>query len=617
MKYINIFRALAIALILALLAATVPATPVLAANIDIYPDEGEIGDNIDIFGLGFAITGSVYVYFSSDDVDVNDQIDDEVTIYERVVTINTDDAGEFDDYFTVPDILNDGATSETVHGGTYYVYVTTATSKNIRARAEFTVETVGVIALNPVEGTVGSQASVSGTGFAASKSVTITFDGTQVAAATTDSAGNFPNTTFNVPASYRGSHIIEAKDSSNNADTKTFTTKQSMTSSPTSGVAGETISVSGTGFAATSSLTINFDSAAVTSATTSSVGSFTATLTALPRGAGGYEIQVVDGSGNSATATFTIAASTISLNPASGYPGIQLTVSGTGFLASKPATIVFDNEIAATTSTDQTGKVEATITVPVVSTGTYVVKITDGTNTAEASFSSSTTTTISPATSTSAPGHIGTELTVSGAGFIAGKSVNVTYDGTQIDTTTVNTDGTFSATFKAPVGKGGQHTIVITDGTTTEQFTFTMESTPPAIPARLKPEMGIKAEQPVYFDWEDVTDPSGVTYTLQIATDEDFTEESIVLEKTELTESKYTVPEEEKLVSVSEENPYYWHVKAVDGASNESEWTGTGSFYVGGFSWGIPQGLSYTLIIIGALMFGIFAFWLGRKTAYY
>ncbi len=128
--------------------------------------------------------------------------------------------------------------------------------------------------------------------------------------------------------------------------------------------------------------------------------------------------------------------------------------------------------------------------------------------------------------------------------------------------------------------------------------------------------MEIKAKAEAYFDWQDVTDPSGVTYTLQIATDESFPANSIVLEKTGLTQSEYTITREERLKSVSKEAPYYWHVKAVDGASNESQWSGAGSFYVG-FSLSLPQPVIYTLFGVGALLLGIFGFWLGRKTAYY
>ena len=128
--------------------------------------------------------------------------------------------------------------------------------------------------------------------------------------------------------------------------------------------------------------------------------------------------------------------------------------------------------------------------------------------------------------------------------------------------------------------------------------------------------MDIKATSEAYFDWEDVTDPSGVTYTLQIATTEDFTEDAIVLEKAGLTQSEYTITKEEKLPSVSKETPYHWHVRAVDLASNESQWSGTGSFYVG-FTMSLPQWVIYTLCGVGALLLGVLGFWLGRKTAYY
>ena len=61
----------------------------------------------------------------------------------------------------------------------------------------------------------------------------------------------------------------------------------------------------------------------------------------------------------------------------------------------------------------------------------------------------------------------------------------------------------------------------------------------------LLPEVATTTEAEAYFDWTDVTDPSGVSYALQIAADNDFT--TIVLEKKGLTNSKYTIIEEEKL----------------------------------------------------------------------
>jgi len=128
----------------------------------------------------------------------------------------------------------------------------------------------------------------------------------------------------------------------------------------------------------------------------------------------------------------------------------------------------------------------------------------------------------------------------------------------------------------------------------------------------LLPEVATTTEAEAYFDWEDVEDLSGVTYTLQIASDKDFT--TIVLEKKGLTNSEYTITEEEKLKLTEKEAPYYWRVKAVDSAFNESEWTPSGLFYVG-FSWtSMPSWVLYIWIGLGALLLGFFGFRMRRRT---
>jgi len=142
-----------------------------------------------------------------------------------------------------------------------------------------------------------------------------------------------------------------------------------------------------------------------------------------------------------------------------------------------------------------------------------------------------------------------------------------------------------------------------------------MESEAPPVPVPLLPEAGGKAKAEAYFDWEDVSDPSGVTYTLQIASDENFTEDSIVLEREGLTESEYTLTEEERLESTKKEAPYYWRVKAVDRASNESEWSTPASFHVG-FSITLPDWAMYVIYVVGAVVVGFIGFWFGRRTTY-
>ena len=139
-----------------------------------------------------------------------------------------------------------------------------------------------------------------------------------------------------------------------------------------------------------------------------------------------------------------------------------------------------------------------------------------------------------------------------------------------------------------------------------------MESTAPSAPPLKLPQLGAKASAEAYFDWDDVTDPSGITYTLQIASDMNYG--SIVLEKKGITKSEYTLSETERLESTKREAPYYWRVKATDGASNESSWTDSGQFYVG-LSFSMPSWAIYVLIGLVCLLFLALGYWMGRRPA--
>ncbi len=620
----KIFRILALAIILSLLTVAIPATPVLAAPvINISPTDGEIGDDVDIYGYDFGAGVGVYIYFSSDEANVGDSLDDEVNTYERVRTTTADSSGEIDTYFSVPDELTDGDKYENVRGGTYYVYATYAGSKLIRAVEEFEVEGVGGITIDPEEGLVGTEVEITGEGFGDREDIIIEYDGDELEIQSgdeeTDRDGEFEDTTIIVPESTAGEHTITVTgDESDTEAEAVFTVEPQITIGPESGGAGITVTIDGTGFGNRRDVTIYFDNDKVDISgddATDKYGSFEATFKVPALESGTYNVEVEDKDDNAEKVKFTIAiVPSASFSATSGYVGTEVTVSGSGFKANQSITITFADVGVGTVVSDDSGSFSSSFPVPSSAKGTYKVKVSDGVNTEESDFTVLTSASISPVTSATSPGHVGTELTISGIGFMAGKTVTINFDGTQVTTATVKPDGAFSATFNAPASIGGEHPIIATDGTMTGQFTFTMESTAPEVPAPLKPEMDVKAEAEVYFDWEDVTDPSGVTYTLQIASDEDFT--SIVLEKENLTDSEYTLTKEEKLKSVTKKAPYYWRVKAIDGASNESGWTGRGSFYVG-FSWAIPQWAIYTLFVFGVLLIFAFGYWLGRRSALY
>ena len=133
MKFNKIFRILALAIILSLLMAVIPATPALAFDydIDIDPEQGKIGDEITITGddwspsyedsEGEFIERRVGIYFGADEADVGDDIDDDVDTYEKMGTKQVSeeddrtDSGDFLDTLDVPDELTDGDDDERLY----------------------------------------------------------------------------------------------------------------------------------------------------------------------------------------------------------------------------------------------------------------------------------------------------------------------------------------------------------------------------------------------------------------------------------------------------------------------------------------------------------------------
>lgn len=633
MKYFKKFRILAVIVTLTLILVLVPASPVLAQSLILRPDHGEVGTWVDIDGSGFDEGEQVRFCFakeSASDGDIIDE-DEDVENFEYLGSRTANDNGTFDDVYTfkVPDELNDGKDVVKVVGGTYYVYATDYYFV-ILAKKSFTVEGVAAITIDDDEGIVGTEVEITGEGFDNNEDIYVEYDGDEIDIESgdtdTDSDGEFECTII-IPESTAGEHTITVigEDSDLEAEAE-FTVEPEVTISATSGAAGDTVNISGTGFGDEVDVEVLFDNDEVVTDETDRDGSFYASFQVPAIGSGTYDVDVEDDDGNDASVEFTIATATISINPTEGNINSTITVTGTGFKSNTSVTISFDNESVATSTSNEYGGVSGSFNIPVRGAGTYKVKVSDGTNAAQVDFVISTSTSISPVTSTASPGYIGTAVTVSGTGYVPATAVTVTYGGTQVATTTVDTNGNFSATFNVPVSTGGTHDIIANIGTTSKTYTFYMEQTPPSLIYPQLPFMYSEMED-WRFDWcgdqtdltKEVTDQSPpITYTLQIATSQDFSQGSIVFERTGLTESEYTLTKEEELESREEEQPYYWRVMAIDGASNEGAWSGVGEFFVkGGFSWNIPRPVLITLIVIGVLVLAVLGFWFGRKTAYY
>ena len=564
MKYKRILKILSLVIVVAMLVMAAPVTA-QTRSVELDPEEGTVGGTVTAVGEGFNKSTEdtdryAIIFFSSEEASTLQDIDDDVTIYEVVrdgVWLDTD--GEFDIDFTVPAELNDGDDDEDVTAGTYYVYVchynldaTIAT--RIRAVAEFTV-IGGDIAIDPDEGTVGTEVEITGEDFAGGEDIEIYYDDEEMDIESgddeTESDGEF-TTTVLIPESTTGTHTIKVAVGSSESEAE-FTVEPEISLDPTSGNVGAEATVSGTGFARRSDVVVYFNNAGVATDTTSSEGSFEATFTVPELDAGIYDVESEDEDENMDAAKFTV------------------TVSGTTQPSPSPSP----------TPTPAPAPSPTAINISATS------------------------------------GKAGSDLVVTGAGFVAGGTVTIKFGDEILDTVTADASGIFVAVLKVPAAKAGEHTITVSDGTNTNEVTFTLETVPPPIPMPLRPEMGVKAKTPVTFDWEDVTaEAEPVTYSLQVATSEDFEEDTIVLEKTGLEESEYVTTEAESVALGGREGAYYWRVRAVDATETEGEWTGAGEFSVSK-AFSFPQWALYTLMGLGALvLFGV-GYWMGRRTAYY
>jgi hypothetical protein len=543
MKINRTIPILALSLILALLTGLFP-TPVHAAEyITIYPYEGKIGTQINIDGAGFIAHTAVYVYFSSQEAEVGEEIGAEVTAYEQVLRTVTDDVGKFDPtedyYFFLPDTLTYGADTEDVHDGTYYLYSTYGGSNYILSVTKFNVLN-GSISLDITEGIIGTEVEITGRDMRRTQAITVKYDDDFIAIASgdsqTDIGGDF-SCTIIIPPSPTGEHIITVVDESGNTPEATFTVQPQIILEPSAQLTGGLVKVTGISFNRRQVVNFNLDGEALETIpptlTTDHNGDFEGSFIVPSYGGHGVkELEIIDGGCASVIVPLTILG------------GLSL----------------------------------------------------------------------SPATSPTEPGHVGMELTVRGSGFIVGGTVTVSYSNNGepilLDTLTAF-DGAFNLEFIIPPGTPGSHEITASDGTNTASAVFILESQAPSTPLPLTPAVAGTSQTTAYFDWSDVSDYSGVSYNLQVALDADFN--ALLVYKIGLEASEYTLTEAEKLEAIEGEG-YYWRVKAVDNTGSESQWSYSRLFYVEFSPAEVPSRLWFILGGIGILVLGVLAFWLREKT---
>ena len=315
------------------------------------------------------------------------------------------------------------------------------------------------ISLSAPSGGVGTSANLSGHGFLASDSLSVTFDGTRVTSCAADVAGNLMSCPLIIPTESAGAHNVVVSDSAGNAASVPFTIVPVLILSTAAGSVGGRALVAGRGFAAFALISIAFDGTRVAFCAADALGTLSVCAFTVPVvGAGVHSIQATDSSGDVASASFSVIPA-ISL--AAGAGGQSAVLWGWGFAALGTVAVTFDGIAVASCMTDTAGTLSAcTFTVPLSAAGLHSIRAVDSSgHEAIASFSVSPALGLSPGA-----GLVGTRAVVEGRGFAASRVVKVMFDGVLVTFCATDPRGTLSGcVFVVPPAGAGAHRVAAID----------------------------------------------------------------------------------------------------------------------------------------------------------
>jgi hypothetical protein len=475
------------------------------------------------------------------------------------------------------------------------------------------------IELSPSYGVPGTEVTVHGHDFREDTLVDVYYDGTgeedRVATNRTDNDGDF-TITFTVPEGCAGHYQVLADVGYAKVDAY-FTVKPGLRVSPEKGPAATTVTVEGRGFAQNEDgielmYYLNGDYETIEPRIKAdSRGSWETSFQIPPSTRGEHKLdaegpvsklyQVID-------AIFRVTAG-ISIDKSSSIVGDIITMMGSRFAANeKDIKILFDGQaVVPGITANAQGVWEESFEVPEMPTGEYSVTAegeqTEKEDIIELSLQIKPDIVLSPD-----EGHVGMNLTIMGRGFAANEEVVIKYEDEERATATTNDQGSFEASFSMPEGPHGERQVTVEDAAENEATAiFTMESNHPNTPELISPpdrsRVGFIGRVTPTFEWSEVSDDSGVRYSLQIATSDNVTGigefADPLVSVAGLVGTNYTMEEAEALPY----GTYYWIVEAVDGAENESGWTAARSFRAGLLpTWALIAIIVAIVVLLGALI---------------
>lgn len=287
----------------------------------------------------------------------------------------------------------------------------------------FTVSALHVSSVVPNRGPVGTEVTISGIGFGATQGTsTLTINNTAVTQVATWSDTQIVAT---VPSTTTGAVKVNVAGVNSNTNvTYTVAGLAVYSLSTSSGSPGTTVTLYGTGFGSsqgTSTVYLGGYTASVSS------WSLTAVSASVPSGAVGrlaWKIRVAGVDSNADNYFDVIPPRIDTITPSSGNTGTQVTISGTGFGATKGSSYVAfqTSSSIATAATSSWSDTQIVATVPSTAvSGPVYVTVNNASSNKDVVF-----TLPNPRVEGVSPGHgpVGTSVTITGSGFGASQGTS-------------------------------------------------------------------------------------------------------------------------------------------------------------------------------------------------
>jgi hypothetical protein len=550
---ISIARLVFVVLVSPVLMFLFLAFPVHAASITLTPPSGTVGTPVTLTGEKFA--GRLASIFW------------DKQLLAKGIPIS--ESGNINYTLVIPPAVK----------GEHSIFITDD-SNWATSTASFSYVVTPGLKIFPSSGKQQTQITIAGTGFTSlEKEIRIVWDGsvTTHAPSSADKFGSW-DTSFIVPGTNKGEHIIGASGSSTTAaevNKIPFIVYPWIKVSPTSGTVGTRISIYGWGFRQNEDgVTISWDG----------------------------DIIV------------------------------------TNIRAETDGTIIIDGSKRTSGMAMQGSDTYESVFVPPTTSGKHILVVYGSSFTPKGVLPETVFEVLPQISIQPTSGNKGTQVTVSGAGFAGGENVNISFDGIPVATKIrANDNGSYEAIFSAPQGKNKENKITASgDKGNSAQTNFTTERVILGGPQLIYPERGAKlaifdslgsvvggsakyliglfdylngqksevSNLLINFSWSKFNEPATLSYNLQISKDSRFS--SFNVDKRDIKNNSTLLAKDTNFTA----GRYYWRVRSIDNAGSEGDWSDIGDFEIISMP---PLVTTFTIIIvvliIAAIVFGILTIW--------